>query len=272
MNGGIQQNFAVVPEEIGTEHEFNPKIPEITLKKLDVDELNFGNPWKKSLGGKPERHKTMDYKFVIPTTDAGANAKFQQFRTGSSAELLNLGYDAADLDEVVAASTDFNAALVATENARVVYRNKVGEKDEIKRSSTETIRLWANRVKTNPLATPDILAKFGIEPATPQAGPVIPPTELSAQPFADGSCVLKWNPSGNVYGTNYILEYSVEPGVWAWLGSTTKRTYVDEFAEPGVARFYRVRAQRAGETSLPGSETSIYGNEGSGSGFLGVAA
>lgn len=213
------------------------------------------------LAERPKR-LMMEYKFVMPSSDTGVDAKLTQFKTGAQAELLNLGYDAADLDAVIAAATNFHTELVATESARVVYRNQVGLKDETKASSIETIRLWAQRVKTNPLATPEILAKFGIEPSSVVAGPVTSPNNLSAQPFANGTCTLKWNGNGNVAGTTYVIESALSNGVWSWVDNTTKKSYTDEFATPGIQRTYRVRAQRAGLTSPPSPEAAIYFGEG----------
>ncbi|MBL8059658.1 MAG: fibronectin type III domain-containing protein [Chthonomonas sp.] len=211
-----------------------------------------------------------EYKFVIPASDAGANAKFQLFMTGADAELLNMGYDGADLLAIVTAANNFDEALFATENARLAYRNQVGVKNEALAAATETIRIWAQRVKTNPLATPEILAKFGIEPSTPAAGPVTTPTDLSASPYANGTCNLKWGSNGNVGGTTYVIEVAVGAGAFGWCGNTTKRTFIDEFATPGQQRTYRVRAQRAGLTSPPSAEATIYFGEGDG--FVELAA
>jgi len=209
-------------------------------------------------GSKPKREKSMTWTFRIPGTDAGKNDKFQQFLAGATSNLVAIGYDTADLDEIIVAANGFQADLIAAEDARVVYRNKVAEKDATRETSTEVIRTWAQRVKNNPLVTPEILASFGIEPATPVAGPVIPPTELAAKANADGTAVLTWSANGNPSPTTYILESSFNGETWTWCGSTTKRRFTDTNATPGVPRFYRIRAQRAGQTSAPGSWTAIY--------------
>lgn len=257
-NGGIIfENGEVVFENGG-----------MIFENGDVIFENYGmNP----LAERPKR-KEMEFKFVIPSSDTGVDAKLTQFKTGAQAELLNLGYDAADLDAIVDAATSFHTELVATEDARVVYRNQVGTKDETKAASVETIRIWAQRVKTNPLATPEILAKFGIEPSSVAAGPVTSPNNFSAQPFANGTCTLKWGSNGNVAGTTYVIESALSNGVWNWVDNTTKKTYTDEFATPGIQRTYRVRAQRAGLTSPPSPETSIYFGEGEGEGGMDLAA
>ncbi len=199
-----------------------------------------------------------NWKFFIPPSDLGTQNKLQTFRTGAAVNLFDLGYDAADLDEIIAAVTDFSAALTASDAAKNEARNKVLAKDETKRESVDVIRAWAQRVKTNPLATPEILASFGIQPATPSAGPVVPPIEMSATPTSVGNCVLKWKSNGNVPGTTYVIEKSTDGVTWEYMVGTTKKRFNDLNAPAGVRKFYRVSAQRAGQTSLPGTVATIY--------------
>ena len=203
------------------------------------------------------------YKFIIPGTDAGVNIKLNQFKTGFSGSFGALGYDAADLDQVIAASVDFNAALNASLLARDAATNAVKTKDTTKQSSISTARLWAQRVQNNPAATPAMLTSMGIVPASAPAGPVTVPTFLGANPSSSGTCVLTWNANGNTRATTYVLEQNIDGTGWTWLGSTTKRRFEDGGATPGVPKLYRVRAQRGGVTSAPSAEAGIYGGEGS---------
>ncbi len=205
---------------------------------------------------------TQKFKFVIPGSDAGANAKFTQFRTGFAANFGALNFDASALDEVIAAQTDFNTALLAAENAKTVAANAVTTKDNARRSSTTEIRLWAQRVINNTEATPAILASMGIVPVSAPSSVLNPPTELSAAPNADGTCLLRYKSNGNRSGTTYVLEQSVNGAPWAWLGSTTKLRFEDGGALPGVPKLYRVRAQRGDVTTAPSAQASIYGGEG----------
>lgn len=207
------------------------------------------------------RNAMSDYKFVIPTTDSGTQNKLNQFKAGFKANFAALGYVAGDSTAVDNAANNFSAALTASDAAKAAAANAVDYKDKTKQSSSSTIRTWAQRVKTNPAATPAILASMGITPASAPAGPVTVPTDLSATPSASGTCTLRWSANGNVSTTNYVLESNTNGAGWVWLGSTTKKSFTDGGAIPGVPKLYRIRAQRAGSTSAPSAQASIYGGE-----------
>ena len=206
----------------------------------------------------------MSYRFRIPARDAAANDVMQRFLQGATLHFSTLGYDVSDLDQVVTAAGGFNTAYQASESARLAYRNAVAQKDLIRNTSEDVIRVWAQRVKSNPAASPAILVAFGFEPGSSAAGPVQPPSELSAAPAANGSCLLRWKPNGNIRVTIYNVEVSVAGGEWQILASTPRRRYVDTTATPGVPRTYRVRATRNGALSQASAEASIYTEPGGG--------
>ncbi len=201
---------------------------------------------------------SIKYKFEIPGPDTAAGAKFAQFRTGAVAHLVTLGYDIGDLDEIIAADVDFNTALTNAEAKKVETRTAVAVKSEARVTSTEVIMEWVDRVKSNALATPEMLADFGIEPFAGGAAPAIPPVALAAIPSYTGTCTLTRSRTNNIKGTTFILEFSLDGDTWQWLSSTTKTKFVDTNATPGAQRIYRIRAQRAGVTSAPGSWATIY--------------
>lgn len=198
------------------------------------------------------------YKFDIPGPDAGANDKFQQFKTGFTSHYTDLGFEAPDLDNIIAAATDFNASLVASDAAKAAALNAVEFKNKKRDSSTEVFRDYVARIKTNPAATPAILTALGITPASSYAGPVVPPVELSASPEANGTCKLKWKRSTNSKGTLWLIESSDASGTWTSLATSTRTNYTDTSASPGVLKSYRVRAQRKGITSAPTASATIY--------------
>jgi hypothetical protein len=198
------------------------------------------------------------WKFTIPGTDLGIKAKGQQFQTGFNIYAVDLGLSVGDTDAVNAAVTSYVTNLTAVEVARDAYRSAVAEKDAAQAELIDVLREYAQAVKTNPLATPDMFASMGIVPASAPVGPVTQPTSLSADPNSNGTCVLKWNRNGNNTRTTYVIETSTDGGPWTWLTNTTRTRFTDPSAQPGVPRLYRVRAQRSGETSPPSSEAGIY--------------
>ncbi len=198
------------------------------------------------------------WKFPIPGTDLGIKSKGQQFQTGFSTNALGLGFDASDIDVVIAAVSDYSAKLTAVELAKDAYRNAVAEKDLSQTALIDTLREYAQAVKTNPLADADMFTSMGIVPASAPVGPVTQPTSLSADPNSNGTSVLKWEKNGNNGRTTYVIEASTDGGPWTWISNTMKSRYTDTTAVPGVPKLYRVRAQRSGETSPPSAEAGIY--------------
>lgn len=198
------------------------------------------------------------YKFVVPTTDNGANQKFIQFRTGFVANATTLGYDLTDIDAVNAVTAAFTNDLAARDLLASQLRQAVNVKNASLEAANNTVRTYVNRVVSNPAATPAILASMGIVPITNTAGPVQTPSQLSAAPNANGTCVLRWNANGNTNRTTYVIEASSGGGGWTWIGNTTRRRWVDNFASVGIAKLYRVRAQRRNEVSPPSAEAGIY--------------
>lgn len=200
----------------------------------------------------------MKFKFVVPGTDTGKDAKFQQFLTGFAEHAEALGYDAPDVEAVTTVVAAATAALEASTLAKDQAQQAVSAKDEAIFAANELVRFWAQAVKTNPLAEKSWLADMGIVPASEPVGPVTVPTDLSASASAGGTATLQWAANGNKSGTTYVLESSTDGANWAYLGSTTKRKFTDEAATPGVMKVYRVKAQRAGLTSAASSWSTIY--------------
>ena len=201
------------------------------------------------------------YKFVIPAPEAAANDKLQQFKTGFAANASAMGYDVSDIDAVMAAADEFSAALIARNNAEIALRNAVAVKDEKFEDGSAVIRSYVNRVLSNPDATVAMYTAMGIEPVSSTAGPVVPPIELSATANADGTCRLKWKRSTNAEGTTWQVEASTNGGAWQWLATSSRISWTDPNATPGVPRSYRVRAQRKGVVSPPSFEATIYSEE-----------
>lgn len=212
-------------------------------------------------------------EFVIPASDTGADALFLQFKNAMAAHGAGLGYDAVAIDDTIAAYTDFHADLTTVTNTKAAARAAVKSKEEQRVTSSTIVRAYAQQIKNNPLATNAIKTAFGINVTTSATPPVTVPSSLSAAPSASGSCLIRWNKNGNISGTVYLIETKIgDTGEWTFTASSTKASYKDTAATPGVQKSYRVRAQRGSATSEPCSSVTIYNGEGEGFGGLQVAA
>jgi hypothetical protein len=209
-------------------------------------------------------------EFIIPGSDAAANALFQQFEKAMDQYAETLGFNVADTASCTAAVTGFNSALGDSTDAKAAAKAAVLTKDQVRRTSSSTIRGLAQRVKTNPEATNEIKAAFGLNVNPSPGGNVQVPTNLSATAQSNGVAKLKWRANGNIRSTIYLIEVETASG-WLLYGSSSKTNFVDNAATPGVQKTYRVRAQRSNLTSPPSNEAVIYSGAG-GNSSLSLAA
>ncbi len=200
--------------------------------------------------------------FYIPGSDLGASAKLNTLSAGAAANAVALGLSAGQLEAISDAVTAFSDALAAATEAKDAARGAVSTKDKARETAEEVAREYAQYIKTNPNATPNILAACGISPSPTPSGPLVPVTDVTAIGAANGTAEIKWKRNGNSKITTFVLQYRLaEIGPWLWLGSTTKTRFVDGGATPGVFKMYRILSQRAGATSAASNEAVIYGAE-----------
>ncbi len=198
-----------------------------------------------------------NFKLNGPTL--AGNTKIQQFKNGFAANAAALGYEVDDIDAVLGAASAFNTAFNTAESAKVSSRYATQEKQDQYRSTAEVIRDYAQALKSNPLVTDEILEECGFEPSPAPAGPVVPPSDLTAKPQSDGMCLLKWKRNGNSTNTVYIVEAQIgSSSTWTVINAGTNLSYKDFDATPGIQRVYRVKARRRNVTSPASPSATIY--------------
>lgn len=196
--------------------------------------------------------------FTLPTAEGNLIAFFNNFSTAMDAYSAVLGFDAGDEAACKDAYDDFLADFNAAETAKAAYRGAVSTKSKQRKTSSDIVRDYAQQIKNNPAATPEILTAFGISTTPAGSGPVVTPTNFTPNPSANGICKLTWNKAGNAAGTTYVIEHSANGSSWNFLGTTTAAKFTDTNATAGVARYYRIRAARSGNNSPWSSTIAIY--------------
>lgn len=223
-------------------------------------------------GRENKRDKTMAY-INIPGTDSGLVGFLKQFDTAMQEHAATLGFDALEEAAVTDAYNEFDTDVTAVLAAKDALKGLVTAKTVQRTTSVALVRDFAQRIKTNPAATPEIQASFGISTTPSSSGPVTVPTLLTAEPAATSVCKLSWNRNGNSSATTFTIEArGSTTGAWTFVGTTTKTKFNDANATPGVPRYYRVRASRGNTVSAWSIEAVIYSGGSGGSGFLEVAA
>lgn len=208
--------------------------------------------------------------FKLPNKDGDLVVAFKNFSGAMETYASVLNFDGADEAATQGASIAFDTANTNATLAKDAAKGAVATKSAAKQSSSEIVRGYAQRIKSNPAATPEILAAFGFTPDPASAGPVQTPTMLSAQARVDGTCRITWKKNGNISGTTYVIETSANGTNWTFFATSTATRFDDTNATVGTPRWYRVRASRAGVNSAWSNFAVIYG--GSSSGSLKVAA
>lgn len=208
--------------------------------------------------------------FNVPKRDLDIVALLKQFDGAMQAHSSTLGYSSTDEFRVSGAYAEADSSLTAVEGAKFALKGAVATKSADIKDGVAIMREYAQQIKNNVAATPEIQAAFGISPTPSASGPVTVPTTLSAEPVANGTCKVTWKRNGNVVGTSFVIETKTSmSGAWSFYATTTKTKFNDTNAAPGSPKWYRVRAERGDVVSGWSNEATIYSG---GSGVWEVAA
>lgn len=197
----------------------------------------------------------------IPTQDLDLQAWLVNFVTVTNANLAPLGLVAADLTPITTGQTALSTAITDTIAKRAAFENAVQNKATQRRTTVTSVRTLVRRVQANPTVSNALKAQLGItvRDASPSASAPVPPVELTVRGLDTGTNVLTWKRGGNRQGTQYVIEARLGTAT-AWtlvdVVTATRFNHIDQ--TPGVRARYRIRARRAGQTSEPGPEASVY--------------
>lgn len=218
---------------------------------------------KPQLSATAQEKKHNMSSFKLPKKDGDLVTAFKNFNTAMETHGATLGYDAADEAATLGAYENFDTWNTNAAAAKEASKGASATKAAAKQSSSDVVRAYAQQIKNNPAATPEIMSAFGITVDPSSAGPVTTPTMLSAAAKIDGTCKLTWKKNGNVSGTTYVIETSSNGTTWTFFATSTAAKFNDTNATVGTPRWYRVRAARAGQTSAWSNSAVIYGGSSS---------
>ena len=163
------------------------------------------------------------------------------------------------------ALTEQGAAHAAARASTLNLHNVADVMDNLASDAIRAIKLHASQTND-----PNVYVLANIpapQPPTP-AGPPKAPTELVADPNADGTVTLRWK--GSVANhTFFSLQRKLDSGPWMPLGAMAVKTFLDTTipTPPPTAVLYRVFSQRQNLVSEP----SMLAGVSYGSGDGGVA-
>lgn len=171
------------------------------------------------------------------------------------------GLSLAQATEMADAATLFQEAIVAAENARNAAESATFDKDEQRQALVDVMSLYLNLMYATPSVTSAEIMTLGLEPRTTNKTPLIPsiPQSVLATPFADGTVKITWSRGENKYGMIYEVEVSdADESNWTVCATTTRQSVTLSGYEPGVPKWFRVRATKNGDYSDYSFNTGIY--------------
>lgn len=206
------------------------------------------------------------------TKDALLAQDMNVFLANANTYKTVLGITPAQITALSTLCEDFQGALTAVASKKAELANVTADKNEKKALARASINSYAKIWRANN-AIPNSVLDALLVPNHNYGGTSTPPStpkDLTVTINTQGVVTFKWNRSGNVSGTVFLVESaSSATGDWTTLDITTK-TKTEFSPAIGQEIWLRVTAKRAGQSSAPSLPFSLWAN-GSGE-FLSIAA
>lgn len=214
----------------------------------------------------------------MPVLPSGTNDRIEWFEnrlpawTGKAAEIGLQADQVAQLqtltDTARAAYAAAQAARIASKNATLALRTAERKLVTYGSDLIQAVKIFAQTTDN-----PEVYTIASVPPPSPPtpAGAPTPPTDLSADPNADGTVTLRWK--GSVANHTFFTVWRKPAGAAAFtqIGSVAAKAFVDASVPAGVPSVaYVVRAQRGMQVSANSDETVV--NFGAGDGSAAQAA
>ena len=133
--------------------------------------------------------------------------------------------------------------------------------DAMRQQLLASLSTAAKIAEADPNVSDTMLRAIGLQPRPERNSrprtPIVP-TDLVANPSADGRVRLAWKGGGNGPRIAYAVETSADGVVWSYLPTTTRQSTVLEGYAPGLTAWFRVRATNAGMISVPTAPVAVY--------------
>lgn len=214
---------------------------------------------------------TRDY---LPSQVALLLLWLEHFISVANANLAQTGLTAGQVTALNDLYTDLSTALGVQIAAKASAEASTTAKNAAMRAVIAEARTLAQIVQKHPGASEALKNELGLTAPPAPHVPVEPqlPIGLTARLDEVGRVTLTWDRNGNKQGTTFVLETSegMEDS-YTMLAAVTRAKYVDQGRTPGVLRWYRVKAVRAGRESAFSTAVAIYGPGNSGA-VLQIAA
>lgn len=195
----------------------------------------------------------------LPDLDLAADAT--AIAASITASPTTFGLTALQATEMSDIAELFTDSIAAAEAARVAAESAAFDKDEQRDALLSIFSQYLNLMYATPGVTASEIMTLGLEPRSTSRTPVVPvtPLDVLATPFANGTVKINWNRGGNKYGVLFEIECSdADESNWAVCGTTTKQSITLSGFDPGVPKWFRVRATKNGEYSDYSFNSGIY--------------
>lgn len=171
------------------------------------------------------------------------------------------GLSAGQATEMVDIAELFTDSIAAAEAARVAAESATFDKELQREALLSIFSQYLNLMYATPSVSSSEIMTLGLEPRSTTRTPLVPttPQDPLATPFANGTVKITWNRGDNKYGVVYEIECSdADESNWAVCATTTKQSVNLSGFDPGVPKWFRIRATKNGDYSDYSYNTGIY--------------
>lgn len=175
------------------------------------------------------------------------------------AAALGLTVEAAE--QVRAAALDAQAKIAEAERLRMFAKVATETANQAARQlraigGPATAMIRAHAESTGNIQLYDLAKVSPVAPPSPTPAPT-PPTDVRAQPTANGAIILTWR--GTIARSQwFIIERSVDGGDFTQQDTTRRKRWTDEKVPTGARRInYRIYAKRGDRRSTLAAETVV---------------
>lgn len=206
----------------------------------------------------------------MPVLPSKVNERIQWFEQRVADWATNAVAIGLTAGQVTTITTLTTAARTAFDDAQTARQDSKNATNTLKNASALMSEFGGDLVKmirsfAEASNNPNVFTLASIPPPAPPtpAGPPEPPTDLSADPNADGTITLKWK--GSVASQTFFTVWRRigTTGSFTQIGSLASKRFIDDGVPPPTGPnaatqiFYNVRSQRGTAFSAPSDTTVV---------------
>ncbi len=193
-------------------------------------------------------------------SDVDLSAALRNLARVCAEHQAELGLSDDDMAEINIVTSTFSDDLQDAFDAKAAAHSAVIEKNKSRERARELASAWSKTFRASTDISDSLLTEMKLAPHVVPGTRTAPkaPSDVILSSNESGDVLLRWNRGGNRQGTQFIIEVRYSPDAsWSMLASVTRSSYRAHF-EPGRYVAFRIRAQRANQSSAYSLPVSLW--------------